>query len=231
MKDRVPRYPGRVKLTRADGSSELVTLERADDPQVVGDALNKANLLPDSVASHLGLTQSNPQIKDAFMALAPMAKLATLYSGATRISEFNYTAQHSAHSIVTQKLVDCTAYDYLEVALNGTLTTYTLYSSEVTGTIGIGGASEKNAVQSFSVPTSSTSVSIRGTLQFVKRKTTAGGTIFQCLSPVYAGGTPLSVTDPTMVYLSGGMSSGRSCRASGSITVTVKGAKKAGLFA
>ena len=33
--------------------------------QVVGDALNKANLLPDSLAKSLGLTQSNPQVKDA----------------------------------------------------------------------------------------------------------------------------------------------------------------------
>ncbi len=37
--------------------------------QVVGDGLNKANLLPDSVATALGLT-GNPQVKDALLGLS-----------------------------------------------------------------------------------------------------------------------------------------------------------------
>jgi hypothetical protein len=42
VKDRVSTYPGRMKLTRANGSSEYVTLERADAPTQEGTPINKA---------------------------------------------------------------------------------------------------------------------------------------------------------------------------------------------
>lgn len=51
VKDRVSTYPGRVKLTRANGSSEYVTLERADAPTQEGTPINKA--LFDSIQSEL----------------------------------------------------------------------------------------------------------------------------------------------------------------------------------
>lgn len=38
--DRQSAYPNRYKITRADGSTEYVTLERADDPSVEGTPLN-----------------------------------------------------------------------------------------------------------------------------------------------------------------------------------------------
>lgn len=40
--DRQSAYPNRYKITRADGSTEYVTLERADEPTVVGTPLNAA---------------------------------------------------------------------------------------------------------------------------------------------------------------------------------------------
>ena len=40
--DRVPTKPGRVKLTKEDGSIEYVTTERADEPTEPGTPLNKA---------------------------------------------------------------------------------------------------------------------------------------------------------------------------------------------
>lgn len=40
--DRQSTYPNRYKITRADGSSEYITLERADEPTVVGTPLNAA---------------------------------------------------------------------------------------------------------------------------------------------------------------------------------------------
>lgn len=52
VKDRVSTYPGRVKLTKADGSFEYVTLERADAPTQEGTPLNKA--LFDSIGTDLG---------------------------------------------------------------------------------------------------------------------------------------------------------------------------------
>ena len=38
--DRQSVYPNRYRITRADGSIELVTLERADEPTVAGTPLN-----------------------------------------------------------------------------------------------------------------------------------------------------------------------------------------------
>lgn len=38
--DRQSTYPNRYKITRADGSTEFVTLERADEPTVAGTPLN-----------------------------------------------------------------------------------------------------------------------------------------------------------------------------------------------
>lgn len=38
--DRQSNYPNRYKITREDGTFEYVTLERADDPTVVGTPLN-----------------------------------------------------------------------------------------------------------------------------------------------------------------------------------------------
>ncbi|MGE4549177.1 MAG: hypothetical protein AB7C89_06460 [Intestinibacillus sp.] len=68
MTDRVPTYPGRIRLAPVTGQPNVYDLTREDSPITAGDALNKANLLPDSVATALGLT-GNPQIKDALMAL------------------------------------------------------------------------------------------------------------------------------------------------------------------
>lgn len=42
--DRVPTYPGRVKITKEDGTFEYVTIERADEPTVVGTPVNAANM-------------------------------------------------------------------------------------------------------------------------------------------------------------------------------------------
>lgn len=69
MKDRVPKYPGRVTLTPIPGQTNTYDMARADEPIVAGDALNKANLLPDDVVQSLGLAQENPQLKDALMVL------------------------------------------------------------------------------------------------------------------------------------------------------------------
>lgn len=50
--DRVPTYPNRIRITHEDGTSELVTWERADEPVVEGTPINKA--LFDSIEADLG---------------------------------------------------------------------------------------------------------------------------------------------------------------------------------
>ena len=67
MKDRVPKYPGRVYVTPENGGAPYyATIERADEPVVEGTALNKANLLSDTTATMLGFTaDEDPTVNDA----------------------------------------------------------------------------------------------------------------------------------------------------------------------
>ena len=51
MRDRVPRYPGRVKLTPVSGQANVYDMERADSPTQEGDPINKSTLLRDSTAA------------------------------------------------------------------------------------------------------------------------------------------------------------------------------------
>lgn len=54
MKDRVPTYPGRVKLVPVSGQANTYDMVRADEPVVEGTLLNKATLLSDETAAVLG---------------------------------------------------------------------------------------------------------------------------------------------------------------------------------
>lgn len=55
MQDRVPLYPGRVKMTPVAGQANTFDMVRADDPTQVGTPLNKATLLKDATAALYGL--------------------------------------------------------------------------------------------------------------------------------------------------------------------------------
>ena len=55
MKDRVPVYPGRVKLVPVSGQENVYDMTRADQPTQQGDPLNKATLLKDATAALFGL--------------------------------------------------------------------------------------------------------------------------------------------------------------------------------
>lgn len=71
MKDRVPLYPGRVKLTPVAGQTNVYDLIRADQPQQEGTPLNKASLLTDATAEELGLSD-DPTVNDALFVLSQM---------------------------------------------------------------------------------------------------------------------------------------------------------------
>lgn len=55
MRDRVPRYPGRVKLTPVPGQANVYDMTRADSPTQDGDPINKSTLLKNSTAALYGL--------------------------------------------------------------------------------------------------------------------------------------------------------------------------------
>ena len=50
MKDRLPLYPGRVKLNPVTGQENTYDMVRADSPVQEGTPLNKASLLKDATA-------------------------------------------------------------------------------------------------------------------------------------------------------------------------------------
>lgn len=58
MQDRIPLYPGRVKMTPVAGQANTFDMVRADDPTQAGTPLNKATLLKDATAALYGLGAS-----------------------------------------------------------------------------------------------------------------------------------------------------------------------------
>lgn len=77
MKDRVPLYPGRVKLVPVTGQANTYDMTRADSPQQEGTPLNKANLLSDTTAAKLGLT-GDPTVSQALAGILQKPIQATL---------------------------------------------------------------------------------------------------------------------------------------------------------
>lgn len=65
MRDRVPKYPGRVKLVPVTGQENTFDMLRADEPTQPGDPLSKATFLKDATAALLGLDE-NAVPDDAF---------------------------------------------------------------------------------------------------------------------------------------------------------------------
>lgn len=55
MQDRIPLYPGRVRMTPVAGKANTFDMVRADDPTQAGTPLNKATLLKDATAALYGL--------------------------------------------------------------------------------------------------------------------------------------------------------------------------------
>lgn len=70
MKDRIPTYPGRVKLVPVAGQANVYDMVRADEPVEAGTPLNKATLLTDQTATKLGLDLETATPDKAFEMLA-----------------------------------------------------------------------------------------------------------------------------------------------------------------
>lgn len=72
MKDRIPTYPGRVKLVPVAGQANVYDMVRADEPTDVGTPLNKATLLSDETAVKFGLEPAAATPNDAFNQILPL---------------------------------------------------------------------------------------------------------------------------------------------------------------
>lgn len=69
MKDRIPLYPGRVKLVPVAGEENTYDLVRADQPSQAGTPLNKSSLLKDTTAALYGLDEN--AVPDDVLAMLP----------------------------------------------------------------------------------------------------------------------------------------------------------------
>ncbi|MEA4919390.1 MAG: hypothetical protein VB078_00480 [Clostridiaceae bacterium] len=65
MQDRIPTYPGRVKLTPVTGQTNVYDMAREDAPTEPGTALNKANLLSDETETVIWGSAANRTVNDA----------------------------------------------------------------------------------------------------------------------------------------------------------------------
>ena len=65
MKDRTPKFPGRVKLKPVSGQTDTYDMTRADEPDDTGTPFNKRTMLQDSTGRFLRLPVSNPFVDDA----------------------------------------------------------------------------------------------------------------------------------------------------------------------
>nr|DAI79577.1 MAG TPA: hypothetical protein [Caudoviricetes sp.] len=65
MKDRTPKFPGRVKLKPVAGQTDTYDMTRADDPDDTGTPFNTRTMLQNSTAQFLKLPISNPFVDDA----------------------------------------------------------------------------------------------------------------------------------------------------------------------
>ena len=55
MKDRIPKFPGRVMITPVSGQTNIYDMVRADEPEEAGTPMNKQTLLTDEAAADVGL--------------------------------------------------------------------------------------------------------------------------------------------------------------------------------
>ena len=70
MKDRTPKYRGRVKLLPVAGQENIYDMTRADEPDDTGTPFNKRTMLQDSTAKFLQLNAANPFVDDALRQMA-----------------------------------------------------------------------------------------------------------------------------------------------------------------
>ena len=83
MKDRIPLYPGRVKLNPVSGQPNTYDMVRADEPTQEGTPLNKATLLKDATAEKFGLNPQTATVDDILNRVLPSRIIVTAPTGST----------------------------------------------------------------------------------------------------------------------------------------------------
>lgn len=88
MKDRSVEFPNRYRLEKVAGTSDVYDLTPVPgEVNEEGSAVNKSNFLPDSLASALGLSGDDPQVKDALDKLRTLVNTAQSTANGRAIME------------------------------------------------------------------------------------------------------------------------------------------------
>ena len=116
MTDRLPTYPGLVKLTDPDdGTFKLYYMEMADAPSIAGTPLNKNTLLSDAAAAAVwpvaGDRPSDPLVSEALSALAA-GRMVVLADGVS------YTNSTASAVYMTVPLNEPRQIDVIAIAKN-----------------------------------------------------------------------------------------------------------------
>ena len=85
MQDRVPLYPGRVKILPVAGQANTFDMVRADEPTQAGAPLTKATFLKDATAALFGKT--NAAVPDDILNLLSKSVLAQTVGGDTTLTD------------------------------------------------------------------------------------------------------------------------------------------------
>lgn len=100
MKDRVPTYPGRVRLIPVAGQENTYDIVRADEPQQEGTPINKATLLDDTTAEKLGLT-GDPTVNQALAGILRKPIRAKLTVSGWTAVDGGYTQSVAVEGLLT----------------------------------------------------------------------------------------------------------------------------------
>ncbi len=116
MQDRVPTYPGRVKLIPVLGQENTYEMVRADEPTQEGTPLNKANLLQDSVAKMYGLLESAiPNDVFAFLGKYNLHWWRRRINTAGTIGEWEYLFSADSNAHPKSGIVSGYEYEYIGI--------------------------------------------------------------------------------------------------------------------
>lgn len=113
MRNRLPTYPGRVRLAPVEGQANVFDLTRADEPQDPGTPLNKGTLLSDDVEALIWGAAADRTPNDAF------GKVSELYqywwAVADSVGETTYVHSPDRNAYPDSGTVDGLTYKYLGV--------------------------------------------------------------------------------------------------------------------
>ncbi len=98
MKDRLPTYPGRIKLIPVDGQENVFDMVRADEPVEGGTPLNKATLLSDQTAEKIWgeNVPDNPTVDNALSEFAERK----LYNHSLRLQFYSSQATAEVYLLI-----------------------------------------------------------------------------------------------------------------------------------